>query len=198
VQCFGRAVAPAGQARSDADILTKLHTLVAPVTPIAPLDAEGLQREITALTGLYSESCDHEGCRMGRVKNRVAFNDKPAAFAVLAPHAAAAGDSAYPFTLNVGPILHHNGTYTTWSDNNLSVAGQCYVEINPADAAKAGVVAGTCIRITSAAGSVSLPAQLSGSVQAGALFVPAHFRESQAGQLLKGSASTVAVKLEKA
>jgi formate dehydrogenase alpha subunit len=77
------------------------------------------------------------------------------------------------------------------------VAGQSYVEISPADAGKAGVADGTFVRLTSAAGSVSLPAQLSASVQAGALFVPAHFRESQAGLLLKGSASTVAVKLEK-
>jgi formate dehydrogenase alpha subunit len=107
-------------------------------------------------------------------------------------------DTAWPFSLTVGPILHHNGTYTTWSENNLSVAGQCYVEISPADAVKAGIAEGAFVRITSAAGSVSLPAQLSAAVQAGALFVPAHFRESQAGQLLKGSAGTVAVKLEKA
>jgi formate dehydrogenase alpha subunit len=198
VQCFSRAVAPAGEARSDADILTKLHTLVAPITPIAPLDAEGLHHEITALTGLYSESCDHDGCRMGRAKNRVAFIDKPAAFAALAPSAVTAGDSAYPFSLTVGPILHHNGTYTTWSENNLSVAGQCYVGISPADAAKAGIAAGTFVKITSELGSASLPAQLCGNVQAGALFVPSHFRESQAGLLMKGTASTVAVKLEKA
>lgn len=198
VQCFDRAVAPVGQARTDADILTKLHTLVAPVTPIAPLDAEGLHHEITALTGLYSESCDHYGCRMGRVKSRVAFTEKTAVFAAIAPSTVSSGDSAWPFSLTVGPVLHHNGTYTTWSENNLTVVGQCYVEINPADAAKAGIGAGAFAKITSAYGSVSLPAQLSGSVQPGALFVPAHFRESQAGLLLKGSAGTVAVKLEKA
>jgi formate dehydrogenase alpha subunit len=198
VQCFSRAVAPAGEARTDADILTKLHTLVAPITPIAPLDAEGLHHEITTLTGLYSESCDHDGCRMGRAKSRVAFNDKPAVFAVLAPRFVPAGDSTTPFNLTIGPILHHNGSYTTWSENNMLVAGQCYVAINPVDAAKAGIVGGTFVRITSAAGNVSLPAQLSGSVQEGSLFIPAHFHESQAGLLLKESGNTVEVKLEKA
>jgi formate dehydrogenase alpha subunit len=197
VQCFERAVAPAGQARSDADILTKLHTLVAPVTPIAPLDAEGLHHEITALTGLYSESCDHEGCRMGRVKNRVAFNDKPAAFAALAPHAVAAGDAAYPFSLTVGPILHHNGTYTTWSENNLSVAGKCYVEIGPEDAAKAGIANGAAVRLSSALGSVVLMAKLSDSLQSGALLVPAHFRDAQINLLQKNAGGQVAVKVEK-
>jgi formate dehydrogenase alpha subunit len=87
---------------------------------------------------------------------------------------------------------------TLWSENNTSVAGQGYVVINPADAAKAGIVDGAVVKISSVFGSASLPAQLSGNVQAGALFVPAHFRESQAGLLLKGAANSVAVKLEKA
>jgi len=197
VQCFGRAVAPSGQSRSDAGILAKLPTRVAPGSPSATLDAEGLQHEITALTGLYSESCDHDGCRMGRVKNRVTFSDKPAVFAALAPSAVAAVDASRPYSLTVGPILHHNGTYTTWSDNNMSVAGQGYLEINPADAVKAGIADGAFVKVTSELGSASLPARLSAGVQPGALFVPAHFRESQAGLLLKGSAGTVAVKLEK-
>ena len=198
VQCFGRAVAPAGDARSDAEILTKLYNLVAPIAPIAAQDAEALHHEIFALTGLYSESCDHEGCRMGRKKNRVAFATKPAVCAPVAPRAVAVGDTAHPFSLTVGQILHHNGTYTTWSENNLTVAGHCYVEINPADAAKASITDGSNVRISSTVGSLSLPAQLSGAVQEGALFVPAHFRESQAGLLLNGSANSVAVKLEKA
>jgi formate dehydrogenase (NADP+) alpha subunit len=198
VQCFSRAVAPAGQARTDAAILTELHSLVAPVDAIPGQTAEELHHEITALTGLYNETCDHEGCRMGRVKNRVAFSDKPATFAAVAPMVMAAGDSAYPFSLTVGPILHHNGSMSTWSENNMSVAGQCYVEICSADAAKAGIVEGTIVKVSSAVGSASLSAQLSGNIQEGALFVPYHFRESQAGLLLQGSANTVAVKLEKA
>jgi formate dehydrogenase alpha subunit len=198
VQCFGRAVAPAGQARTDAEILTKLYTLVAPVTTIAAQTPEELHHEMTALTGLYQESCDHDGCRMGRIKNRVAFSDRPAAFAVATPVAIPAADSSFPFSLTVGPILHHNGSMSTWSDNNMAVAGQAYVAINPADAVKAGITEGTFVKLTSALGSTSLPAQLTGSVQAGALFVTAHFRESQAGLLLKGAANSVSVRLEKA
>jgi len=198
VQCFGQAVAPAGQARSDAEILAKLHGMVAPVASIAPQTAEELHHEIAALSNLYRETCDHDGCRMGRVKNRVAFNDKPAAFAALAPLAVATADSGAPFSLTVGPVLHHNGTMSTWSENNMSVAGQCYVDVNPLDAAKSGISDGSMVRLASAVGSTTLPARLSGTVQVGALFVPAHFHESQAGLLLKGSANTVAVKLEKA
>jgi formate dehydrogenase alpha subunit len=198
VQCFNRAVAPAGEARTDAEILTKLYSMVAPVAAIPVQSAEDLHHEITTLTGLYNESCDHDGCRMGRVKSRIAFSDKPAVFATVIPESVAAVDTAYPFSLTVGPVLHHNGSMTLWSDNNMNVAGQGYIAVNPADAAKAGIAAGSSVKISSAAGSVCLTARLSESVQAGALFVPAHFRESQVGLLLKGAAATVAVKLEKA
>ena len=197
VQCFSRAVAPAGQARTDAEILTKLHSLVAPVTSIAPQSAEELHHEITSLTGLYNETCDHEGCRMGRVKNHVASGDKPATFASVVPKALPIADQAHPFSLTVGPILHHNGSITLWSANNVSVAGQGYVAINPADASKAGIVGGAIVKISSEADTISLPARLSESLQAGALFAPSHFRESLAGLLLKGSANTVAVTLQK-
>jgi formate dehydrogenase alpha subunit len=198
VQCFSRAVAPAGQARADADILTKLYTLVAPVTLIPGQNAEELHGEMTSLTGLYNETCDHEECRMGRVKNRILSSDKPVTFTAVAPAEATEFDKAYPFKLTVGPIIHHNGSMTLWSDNNMFVAAQAYVAINPADADKAGIAGGTAARITSSVGSITLPAKLSDSIQAGALFVPSHFRESQAGLLLKGSANTVVVKLEKA
>ena len=197
VQCFNRAVAPIGLALADAEVLTKLYNLVAPVSAISGQSAEELHREITTLTGLYNETCDHEGCRMGRVKNRVAFSDRPAKFVAVTPTAVAAYDQAYPFCLTLGSILHHNGSMTLWSDNNMNVAGQAYVSVNPADAARIGLAAGATAKVTSEVGSVALSIQLSENVQTGALFVPSHFRESLAGILLKGSANTAAVKLEK-
>jgi formate dehydrogenase alpha subunit len=198
VQCFNRAVAPAGQSRSDSDILVQLFGLLAPATAVSGQAVEKLHHEITSLTGLYTETCDHEGCRMGRVKNRVYSKDKPATFAALLPAGVAAADPAYPFRLTVGPILHHNGSMTLWSDNNMLVAEHGYLEINPADAVKSSFAENILIRITSALGSTILSVRLSDRVQPGALFAPSHFRESQAGLLLKDSANTVAVKLEKA
>jgi formate dehydrogenase alpha subunit len=198
VQCFSRAVAPAGQARTDADILTKLYSMVAPVATISSQNAEELHHEITSLTGLYNESCDHEGCRMGRIKSRVAFSDKPATFATVVPAAVPAVDPAYPYSLTVGPILHHNGSMTLWSDNNISVSGQGYVVVNPADAAKAGITDGAVVKVSSAVWTAALPARLSASLQSGALFIPANFHESQAGLLLKSAGNMVAARIEKA
>jgi formate dehydrogenase alpha subunit len=195
VQCFSGAVAPAAKARPDADILNKLYALVAPVVDISPLGQPDLQHEIATLSGLYSEVCDHEGCRMGRAKNRV---DQQAIFKPLAPATLPAKDSAHPFALSIGPVLHHNGTMSTWSENNLTIAGEAYVEIAGLDAAKAGIVAGADVKVSSSLGSIMLKARVSNSVQPGSVFVPSHFREAQVNLLTRDAAGTVSVKLEKA
>ncbi|GFE62353.1 molybdopterin-dependent oxidoreductase [Geobacter sp. AOG2] len=198
VQCFPRAVVPAGDARTDGEILMKLYDLVSPVTNIAATPVEELHHEIARLSELYSEQCDHEGCRMGRVKNRLAFSDKPATFVPLTPAPVVRRDAAHPLSLIVGPALRHNGSFSTWSDNNMAVAGEAYVEIAPADAHKAGIVTGNVVKLTSPHGSVILTAKVLEKAQEGTLFAPAHFREAQVNLLTHGAGGSVGVKLEKA
>ena len=197
VQCFPRAVAPMGDARTDGEILAKLHDLVSPVKNIAATPAEDLHHEIARLSGLYSEQCDHEGCRMGRVKSRLAFSDKPATFTPVAPAPIARRDAAHPLSLIIGPVLRHNGTFSTWSENNMAVSGEAYVEIATSDAHKAGIVTGNVVKLSSALGSIILTAKVTGKTQDGTLFAPAHFREAQVNLLTQGAGGTVGVKLEK-
>jgi len=196
VQCFERAVAPAGQARTDADILTGLYALVAGRS--CEVSAELLHHEITELSGLYSETCDHAGCRMGRVKNRTDFAGRKARFEAVQPLAPSAPDAARPFLLSVGSVLHHNGTYTTWSENNLLVAGEPFVSLAPADAATAGIAGGDSVKVTSARGSIVLKAALNNGQQPGTLFAPGHFRDAQLNSLSAGAVNQIPVALAKA
>ena len=192
VQCFNAAVKPVGDSRSDAEILTKLHTLVAPVIAMKPMTADELHHEITSLSGLYSETCDHDGCRMGRVKNRT----EKAVFVTPAPAALPA--PSRPFTLKIGSLQHHNGSVTTWSENNMLVAGEAYVELSLADAASLGVAAGDLLKISTDSATVTLKAHPSAGQQQGNLFVPCHFKDPQVN-LLSGSATVLqAVSLAKA
>jgi len=182
VQCFTAAVKPAGETRTDADILTSLHSMIVPGAADAPNSLDALQHEITTMTGLYSQVCDHDGCRMGRIKNRTTtFVAVP--LTPLTPPAA-----SRPFALTIGPVQHHNGSITTKSENNMLVAGEAYVELSCQDAASIGVATGDMIKITSDSGSVSLKARLSEQLQSNALFVPAHFRAAAVNNLT-GSAS---------
>ena len=191
VQCFTAAIKPAGDARTDADILQALHSLVAPQTGAA-LSLDALHHEITSLTGLYNDVCDHDGCQMGRTKNRIST-------AVCKPLTPAALSAASrPFALTVGPIQHHNGSLTSQSENNLLVVGEAYVELSPADAAALGVTAGNLVSITSDTGSISLKASLSDQLQKGALFVPAHFRAAEVNTLTGSATYPQQVSLSKA
>ena len=172
VQCFSAAVKPAGDSRTDAHILTVLYGLVAPNTAKAPKTLDALHHEITTLTGLYSDVCEHDGCSMGRIKSRsTTYTCSP-----LAPHALI--PSSRPFALTIGPIQHHNGSMTTKSENNLLVVGEAYVELSGPDAASLGIVAGDTLTLTSDTGSISLKALVSEQVRSGTLFVPAHFSEA--------------------
>lgn len=192
VQCFEAAVKPAGEARCDAEILNKLYSLVSPVVALAPLNSSELHHEITTLTGLYSETCDHDGCRMGRIKNRT----EKAVLAPLAP--LALPKQARPFTLKLGSLQHHNGSMTTWSENNMLVSGEAYVELAVEDAAALGVAAGDMLKITSDSASISLKARLSSGQQRGDLFVPTHFRDPQVNQLAASAKLPLSVTVAKA
>ncbi len=182
VQCFNAAVKPAGDARSDADILAALFSLVSPGTSGSAQTLDALHHEITTLTGLYSEVCDHDGCRMGRVKNRTATT----VCLPLAPLAPAT--TTRPFALTIGSVLHHNGSMTTRSENNMLVAGEAYAFLNSQDASSLGIGSGEMLKITSDLASVALKVRVSDDQQIGSLFVPAHFRDT-AVTTLTGSAS---------
>lgn len=192
VQCFKAAAKPAGESRSDSEILMKLHSLVAPVVALAPLTSDELHHEITTLTGLYSETCDHDGCRMGRVKNRT----EKAIFAPLKP--VELPQMPRPFSLKIGSLQHHNGTMTTWSENNMLVSGEAYVELSQADASSLGVAAGDLLKISTDSASVTLKARPSANQQRGDLFIPSHFRDPQVNLLSRSTTTLQAVSLAKA
>jgi formate dehydrogenase alpha subunit len=168
VQSFAAAARPAGDSRTDADILQALYVLTSP-KPAVTLSPDALHHEISALTGLYSEVCDHDGCRLGRIKNRKTVS----ACLPLEPHVPAS--TTRPFALTIGPVLHHNGSITTRSENNMMISGEAYIEISGHDAAAIGITGGDTLTVTSDTGSVTLKARLSKQVRQGAVFVPSHF-----------------------
>lgn len=194
VQSFFKAVSPSGLARTDADTITRLHNLIAPVPTIATAVIDTTHKEITALSGLYNEVCERSGCSMTRITSRVEFGDRKATFKAVCPTT----PDATSFTLSLGTMLYHNGTLTTWSDNNLTVAPEGYVEIGPVDAAQVGISGGDSIKLISSNGSCILKAKVSAAMQPGLLFAPVHFRENHLNQLTNSSGRMVAVTIQKA
>jgi assimilatory nitrate reductase catalytic subunit len=86
--------------------------------------------------------------------------------------------SEYPFILLTGrgsSAQWHTLTRTGKSAVLKQLAPtEAYVEINPADAAKFGIITGAKVRITSAQGSVVMQAFITNTVSSGQVFIPMH------------------------
>jgi len=77
----------------------------------------------------------------------------------------------YPFILLTGSSLRHQGTYSRYSESLVSLASECFVEINRQDAKKAKIADGDNVKIESAQGNIKLKVKTTGRVPEGAVFI---------------------------
>jgi formate dehydrogenase alpha subunit len=194
IQAFAKASKSPGESRDDLEILSELFSRYALTRHAGDI---GLVREEIGRTipGYGVVSGQIGGSRTyGRVNGpefarRYRFTPVEDISAV--------GSNGEGFTILVGPILFHSGTTTTWSENNLTVSSEGYIEIFQADAERLGIRDGDNIRLSSAKGSISGRARLSPRLQPGLLFAPHHFRELNASSLLEGTCNLAAVQCER-
>jgi formate dehydrogenase alpha subunit len=192
VQCLGKAVDPVGDAREDWDIIGELYNRLTYASHVC-LPAE-LLKEFKGLSPLYSGECSEAEGRCTGLSKRSFQLKTGLSFTPITANTAAPVE----YQLLVGPIGFHNGTMSTRSANNLSVAAEGYVEIFAGDAAKLGIADGAPVKVTSSTGTMTGTARVSEKLQASLLFAPHHFRDLNANALLEGNANLVGVKVEKA
>jgi formate dehydrogenase (NADP+) alpha subunit len=192
VQYLDKAVAPPGSAREDWAILADLYQRLSGQQQAA--NPKEIMREIKSLTPGYA-ACSGSG--EGRCVGTGLQYKLPVAPLAFVPPAAISAGPVAEMTLLVGPLSTHNGSTTTRSANNMTVTKGVAVEISAADATNLGITAGSCIKLTSVAGSLAAQALISDRLPAGLLFAPAHFAELNANALLTGNANQVAITLTK-
>jgi NADH-quinone oxidoreductase subunit G len=91
------------------------------------------------------------------------------------------------------PLLVDEGRLSERADElKAALADPPFAEIHPADAARADVVDGADVRLTTAAGEATLPARLTEHVAEGAVFVPFNQAGFAANTLLQGHFSIAA------
>ncbi len=168
-QSFTAAATPPGEARPDYVILGDLY---ARLTGGAIPSLAAMQQEIAVPVKQHLE--------------------RPA-FAAVTPQAPATGS----MTLLIAPFLRHNGSYTSWSVNNLQVAAEATLRLGTTDAAKLGVANGDKVTLGANGTSVSLPVQLQPSIPAGLAVAPTHFRTSGLTTLLIKPAASLTVTISK-
>ncbi len=94
-------------------------------------------------------------------------------------------DAEYPLTLTTGRVLwhYHTGTMTRRSVGLNAQAPEGAVDINPQDAAAAGVRSGDMVQVTSRRGAVETRARVTQDVPPGVVFMTFHFAEAPANAL---------------
>jgi len=168
-QFFTAAASAPSEARPDYIILGDLY---ARLTGGAIPSLAALQQEITTVA---KKRCDSP------------------AVSFVTPQAHAVGS----MTLLVAPFLRHNGTFTSWSANNLLVAAEATVRLGAADATRLGVADGDKVTVTASGASVSLPVQVQQGIPAGLAVAPNHFPSSGISRLLTRSAASLTVTIAK-
>jgi formate dehydrogenase major subunit len=94
-------------------------------------------------------------------------------------------DEEYPYFLTTGrSIFHyHTGAMTRRTPKLVDEIPRGFVEVNPEDAAKAGVKDKDVVTLETRRGSIEAEARVTDEVQPGLLFVPFHFADSCANVL---------------
>lgn len=91
-------------------------------------------------------------------------------------------DGEYPFLLLTGrgsSSQWHTGTRSEKSDVLRKLApSRIYVEINFGDAERMGIESGSMVRVSSRRGALEATAFLTNTVQAGQVFIPMHYAET--------------------
>ncbi|MBI4083287.1 MAG: formate dehydrogenase subunit alpha [Candidatus Lambdaproteobacteria bacterium] len=94
-------------------------------------------------------------------------------------------DAEYPLVLNTGRLLEHwhTGVMTRRSAALDALEPEAWIEVNPADAARAKIAEGEWLRVASRRGQIVLKARVLDRTPPGSVFIPMHFREAAANVL---------------
>jgi len=94
-------------------------------------------------------------------------------------------DIDFPLVLTTGRLLEHwhTGSMTRRSSALDALQPKPYVSINPVDLKRLGIASGKTVRVSSRRGSIQLECLADSTMDAGAVFIPFHFREAAANVL---------------
>jgi predicted molibdopterin-dependent oxidoreductase YjgC len=103
-------------------------------------------------------------------------------------------DEQYPFQLTTGRVhvQYHTGTMTRNSPSLEREVKECFLEMNPSDAAELGITEGDWVSLQSRRGTVSTKIKVTSSIHKKTVFMPFHFLENRANILTNPSFDPIA------
>ena len=198
VQRIRKAIEPIGESHADFEILSDVMAAlgygnsfrtasqvfdeIAAVTP----SYGGMSYERLEKGGLQwpCPTADHPGTpilHVGKFSRGERALFKPAPYRP----SAETPDAQFPMIFTTGRILYHyhTSTMTGRVEGLKNISGHSYVEVNPMDAAKLGILSGDKVKVSSRRGGVLSEARVTDIVPEGVLFMPFHFADGPANML---------------
>lgn len=93
-------------------------------------------------------------------------------------------ETQYPLSLVLGELLFHSGSLSRYSENLNKIVSSACLLLNPQTAAEYKIPDESTVRMYSANGSVTVPARHSEDLVPGVLFLPRHFENARASDLM--------------
>ena len=177
VQRLNRAIQPVGEARPDWQIICELAKKMG--HHFRYLSAKEILHEIGSLAPVYA------GISYYRLKRKEfqwisSFYDRntptPYSFEMVqsAPLTMVRRKD-FPYLLLVGASLNHHGTFSRHSKALISIAPECFVEMNKNTAQEIGVGSGDAVTIESMQNKVKLKAKVTDKLPEGLVFIPGDY-----------------------
>ncbi len=211
VQKVSQAVREPGKALADWKIFLKLGTaLGAPgMSYSSPND---VLREISEVVPFYAgigEAALEDGGVQWPVAGtgRLLENGVPAdkkKFSAVPDWNTRSADEQYPLTLVLGELLFHSGSMSRYSGNLNKIVSSPYLLINPETAARLNIPDESIAKVSSRGGAVTVAVRYSEDLAAGAVFLPRHFTDARASELMvpgpgeESMTSVINVRVERA
>jgi formate dehydrogenase alpha subunit len=206
VQMVRQAIEPMGDSKPDWQIIQELSGRFG--YPMNFASPEEIQEEIARLTPSYGgitydrlqgdglqwpcPDSEHPGTKFLH-KGRFS-RGKGLFHAIEFTPPAEPVDAEYPFQLTTGRLYvhYHTGTMTRNSPSLDQEIRECFLEMNPADAAELGIADGDMVVLESRRGSVSTRVKFTDVVGEKMVFMPFHFLESRANILTNPALDPIA------
>lgn len=205
VQKLNRAVLPPGQARQDWQIVQDLANRMGyPMSYFSPAD---IMEEVAKVTPSYGGITYHRLGDMGlqwpcpttehhgtRILHTQAFTRGKGKFHALEfQPAAETPDEEFSVILTSGRLhYHYHATISRRSKGLEEICPEPFVEINPADAGRLGIVDGQMVKLISRHGEVQVKAEVTPRVAPGVVFLSFHFAEARVNELIGANLDPIA------
>ena len=177
VQSLNKAIKPVGDAKPDWQIICSLaQKMGSHYSYVSPKD---ILTEIENISPMYA------GINYDRLKRKEfhwassVYNKNKSTkytFNIVKPKSSEIKENKdFPFVLLTGASLNHQGTFSRHSKSLVSVASECFVEINKKDAQVLQINNGDKVTIESAQNKLTLKAKVTGKLSERTVFVSEDF-----------------------